>query len=341
MGINEKLSFLVNSVAAAVALTAADSNPVTTLKRGEKSMKNSTARRVLLGTAVLAALGAGGAATNADQISLLGTGTHSFTSNQGTIFSLTDIQPAGSGVFDPFVRIQRDNSEQGYNVAPKMGFEATTMDDKAPSQPNDVNGVIPINTVVDTNHTINLALDYNEPGGNKAGIDLLNLVLVVSSNSLKNGPAPNGSQDNPFVVGSIPADAGDVTLYTMSTDTTPPNPFSIHMDATDNLANGNGGSGQADLLVQVQVDPTLLHGIFDSNHYLYVYSLFGGTDGAGLLNGASEAGYEEWNIQKSTSPCTDCNNTGGGVPEPASLSILGVGAMSLMLRRRNSAKTRA
>jgi hypothetical protein len=36
--------------------------------------------------------------------------------------------------------------------------------------------------------------------------------------------------------------------------------------------------------------------------------------------------------------CTgsDCNNSGGGIPEPASLSVLGLGAMGLLLRRRNS-----
>jgi hypothetical protein len=35
--------------------------------------------------------------------------------------------------------------------------------------------------------------------------------------------------------------------------------------------------------------------------------------------------------------CTGGNcNTGGGIPEPASLSVLGLGAMGLLLRRRNS-----
>jgi hypothetical protein len=38
--------------------------------------------------------------------------------------------------------------------------------------------------------------------------------------------------------------------------------------------------------------------------------------------------------------CTGGNcNTGGGIPEPASLSVLGLGAMGLLLRRRNSAKS--
>src|SRR2546423_370973 len=54
---------------------------------------------------------------------------HSYPANPtATNFSLTDIQPAGSGIFGPIVRIKRDDSEQGYNVDFGSTNDNSTMD---------------------------------------------------------------------------------------------------------------------------------------------------------------------------------------------------------------------
>jgi hypothetical protein len=279
-------------------------------------MKTTFTFRALTVAVIAAAAATVGARTvQADVIELTASGTQSFSANTtNTIFSLTDIQPAGSGIFKPFVRIEGGSDEQGYNTQDP----ANTMDNhtNGPAQP-----VITMNTVVTQDYKINLALDLNEPGAAQLStLTLEDLVLVISTNGDKSGPAAT----NPWSIQSLPIDIGDIVLYTMSSTTRTDagfvgNSFSIHMDANDNLASGNGGSGQADLLVQLDLAGIDLTGLLDSNHYLYVYSRFSGNDQA----------FEEWRIQTPTDP-----NTGTGVPEPASLAVMGLGAVALLAKKR-------
>jgi hypothetical protein len=275
-------------------------------------MVHTPARRVFT-LAIMTAAVALASTAKAATISLLADGTTSFSDNStNTIFSLTDIQPAGSGVFNPFVRIQNTGAQQGYNTK----FPADTMDNamNGPAEPT-----ITMDTVVDAFSKINLALDYNEGGAdNKSPIYLESLVLVVSTNPDKSGP----DATNPWSVLGIPQDVGDVVLFDMATSTRTDaghvgELYNIYIDANNNLASGNGGSGQADLLVQIDLSSMDLSGLVDSNHYLYVYSRFSGAD----------TGFEEWRIQSVTNPNV-------GVPEPASLGLLGIGAAAMLTRKR-------
>jgi hypothetical protein len=150
-------------------------------------------------------------------------------------------------------------------------------------------------------------------------IFLENLTLVVSTDANKSGPADS----NPWSIQSIPLSAGDIVLYDMITTTRTDvghvgNAFNIRIDANNNLASGNGGSGQADLLVQIDLSGMDLSGLLDADHYLYVYSRFSGSD----------AGFEEWRIHENLLPPTTA------VPEPASLGVLGLGAAALLTRKR-------
>src|SRR4051812_28153120 len=103
----------------------ASDGPRSSFALGRELMKTSI--RFALCVAALAAASPAFAAI--DSISLLASGQHSYSDNDGNaLFSLTDIQPAGSGIFGPIVRIKRDNSEQGYNVDFDFTNDKSTLD---------------------------------------------------------------------------------------------------------------------------------------------------------------------------------------------------------------------
>jgi len=274
--------------------------------------------RSLLAAVAVVGLGAFVAPTLAapiDSIDLSDPGTsQNFTDSFGALFSLTATQPAGSGVFLPFVRIQNNGQEQGYNSVDTKN----TMDDI--NLPGNTSYLLAMNNVVNDSGSFQLKLDYNEPGNaGKSTIYLEDLTIVISTDPNKVGPA---STKGNFSVQSIPFSAGDVVAYHMGDATNPAssNGFHVVLNADANPASGNGGSGSADLDVTVPLLPNL-RALVDANHYAYVYSRFS----------SSQAGYEEWSSFYVIPP----NSSGGApVPEPASLGLLAAGLLTLLASRK-------
>jgi hypothetical protein len=256
-----------------------------------------------------------------DTIALTAPTNTSFSDSSGTLFTLTGVQPTGSGVFLPFMRISHSDNSQGYNSSLNNGPLAT-MD--LINLPGNSSAQLPLNQVV-VDGKVYLTLDYNEPGSaGKSPLTLTELLLVVSTDPDKTGPqGPKNNQ--PWSIQSLPLSAGDLVVYQMSNNVDVyNNSFDILMDAERNAANGNGGSGAADLNVAVNVASVAgLDSLMDGRHYLYVYSRFTGVG----------AGYEEWNCYNSES---NPNGGGGQVPEPASLGIMALGGIGLLGRRRRA-----
>lgn len=132
--------------------------------------KKTTAALVAAGLATFSL------AANATVIDL--TGSNDSGSVNGAQFDWTAAQPTGTGVLDPFVRIQANVTEQGYNTSGGEPF-----DDKAGVWTHDVQFSDLQTTEVTIGDTayFKLQLDVNEPGGDKSLISLDRLEFYTSS----------------------------------------------------------------------------------------------------------------------------------------------------------------
>ncbi len=181
------------------------------------------------------------------------------SNNSGTIndaqFVFTTQQPTGTGVIEPFLRVENTPTEQGYNTS-----GGTPFDDKAGPWTHNL-------TVADlqgTEVTLNgisyfkLLLDVNEPGGKKSLISLDQLQLYTST---------VGSQTTTSV-GSL----GTLRYSFNSAD-------SVILDASR-----NHGSGSGDMYAYI---PTSDFSGAKTSDFVYLYAHFGNSD-------ASQSGFEEW-----------------------------------------------
>lgn len=268
----------------------------------------------------------------------------------------------GTGVFDPFVRIQTNQgyakcqpncSEQGFNTdgrTPQPG-NGTILDNHDKGGSNWDHSIkladIPTITVCDgggstgTNcqQFYEFLLDINEQGNNDSGLSLDSFKLYVAgqgdilSNSITDS-ANCASDTNPN--GTFKLCGGAKEVYDM--DNIPGGDASLLMDYSNFSGSGHGVDLQA-------LVPVSNFAGYTPDSFVYLYSKFGetgnkctvaanktsacntpsGTLGAKAksLTYGSDAGFEEWSIRR-----------GVGVPVPASLLLIGVGMLALHRSQR-------
>jgi len=205
-------------------------------------------------------------------------GTITAATGQLTVFERYNDPPTGTGVFNPFVRIQGKGIEKGYNTDGSAEF-----DTKGGKWTHSLKlGDIPVST----NGDIQLLLDINQSqGGNNRylSLDVMKIFL-----------ADSGSLDNyGSGLGTLVYDLGDNWVK------------------MDNTIFGPG-SGTGDVRVTINISE--IPG-WSSDKYFYLYSEFGKYN-------SSNGGFEEWAIAVPTV-----------VPEPATIVLLGLGALSLLRKR--------
>lgn len=235
-----------------------------------------------------------GATTNASVIDLA---TGDSGSANGGQFVWTPQQPTGTGVIDPFVRIQADGNEQGYNTS-----GGTPFDEKAGIWTHDIQ----FSDLQATTETLNgiqyfkVLLDVNEPGGSKSLISLDQLQFYSSA------------------VGS-------------QTTTNVPSLGTLHWDLdgagdTYILLDGsrNHGSGSGDMYAYIPV--SAFAGVA-STDYIYMFSRFGDQVAA---DGTSEGGFEEWALVKTMSPVPEA-----GAFFPIIGLAAAIGCTRLLRKRRS------
>lgn len=236
-------------------------------------------------------------------------------SNSGTISdgtnSLTFIfdktQPSGTGVLDPFLRVQRNGTEQGYNTtvanAGQLPFE-----EKFGIWTHDLQ----FSSMQVINGTYNFVLDIGEPvsdntnKGQESLLSLDGLKLYVTNTPGQNSSSVDGNGNANGILGTL--------LWDMDAQT---DNF-VLLDAN---RDGNPGNGVSDMLMRV---PTSVFAGVSSTQYIILWSRFGLQDPSN--SGAESFGtFEEWAQL----------NDPQSVPEPGTLPLLGVAAaLGFAYRRR-------
>ena len=227
----------------------------------EKNNRNmKTIRVTSLGTLLIAAgslLFATGA--RATVVDLINGDSGTITNSYGTaIFEFTQPQPTGTGVIQPFLRVQNDPSEQGYNTSGVT--PAAPFDDKAGPWTHNLTFADLVTTAVTINgqNYFKLLLDVNEPGGSKSTISLDQLQFYTSA-------------------------TGSLTTTNVSSLGTLRYSFSAGDQVLLDAARNNG-SGSGDMYAFI---PVSAFAGTASTDFVYMYCAFGNTS-------PSEGGFEEW-----------------------------------------------
>ena len=167
----------------------------------------------------------------------------------GAIFTINNTQPAGSGVFKPFLTVQNSPWEQGYNSS------TGNFDTKREPQFNHEIRFSDLQmTTINGQSYYGFAIDVNEPnGGGKSTISLNDLSLWTSATTQNS----TSTDSNGFFNGSLGTlrynMAGTVVTYD----------------------DQHHGSGQADISVFV---PTSYFAGTNANDYVYMFQRWGNTD---------------------------------------------------------------
>ncbi len=207
---------------------------------------------------IVAACGALALTVPALQATVLNLGSSGSGELNGALFSTTDIQPTGTGVFDPFLTVQNSPWEQGYNSSngnfdtkrvPQWNHEILVSDLRATT----FNGIAYYGFVV----------DINEPNsGANAMISLDSLKIFVSP-TLQSSTSTNSQGYFNGSLGTLVFDlgSGNSVKYT----------------------DQQNGSGSGDINIYIPVSD---FAGASSTDYVYMYQRWGNTD-------PSQSGFEE------------------------------------------------
>lgn len=212
----------------------------------------------------------------------------------GAIFQTNDDHPTGTGVYNPFLTIQNNGWEQGYNSStgnfdtkrePQWNHEIRFSDLQATT----INGV----------QYIGFSVDINEPNGAKSEISL-DALRIYSSSTLQSSTSTDG---NGFFNGSL-----GTLIYDLG--------------ANQVLYNDqDSGSGEGDINIYIPVSFFLNAGV-QSNDYIYMYQRWGNSD-------STEGGFEETSLIRGLTPIPEMSTF-----FPIIGLLVAVGSTHLLRRRR-------
>ena len=267
----------------------------------------------------------------------------------GTVtFQRDATQPAGTGVFNPFLRLDVKGNlseEQGYNtsatIATGTGNNVTTrkiLDNMSPV--NWTHDVL-ISSLQLTADGLNyqFKLDINEPGNANSLLSLDGLKLYSTSLPSQSGEVLY--QNNQVNNGDIVDGTGGIVgtkLWDMDAANGAPNKLVDRSVLLDARVSGGPGSGVADMMMLV--DRKIIDNRTNQGEtYLILWSRFGLEQAANTGLTTADAGFEEWSYSAKTGTggCTsNCGGNGVPVPGTASLALVALGMLGYHRRARKT-----
>ena len=212
----------------------------------------------------------------------------------GALFEVGSIHPAGTGVFEPFLTIQANGTEQGYN-ATNNNFDTK----RVPQWNHEIRFSDMTQTTINGTAYYGFAIDVNEPnGGGKQDITLTDLRIYTSS-TVQTSTSVDRNGDFNGSLGTLRYDLGNNEVY---------------------YVDRHRGSGESDINVYI---PISFFAGSQPNDYVYMYQRWGNADGS------TEGGFEETRLIAGITPIPELSSF-----FPIIGLMVAVGATNVLRRRK-------
>lgn len=227
----------------------------------------------------------------------LTTADSSGTANGG-IFEWTAEQPTGTGVIKPFVRIQNNGTEEGYNTDNSPPGEGPMPDVKVGTHTHDILlSAVPVVTKGGVDYYQFLLDIFEVQGGGKEFLSLHELQIFTKDGALASANEYSDLVNGADLVWDL--DEGEDSVIELNSDLNP-------------------GNGAGDMFAYIPVSAVGT----DLTKNLYLYSAFGDTQ-------PSDGSFEEWAVL--TPEPRENVPDGGGTLVSLGVALLGLGSMRKLI----------